>query len=258
MSPATRKHGLEDTSSDGGGKRFHSSAYHGNPNQIRMLHPFFSLHFAYQRFLAKSPSPLFEQQTRKADLVVEGWLAEFHRYLWNQPQREREIFLTAHLTPDHYIKLQNELDAQFPNRHTDSYEARSDVTTTKLGILRSAISPDAPPTDLRATTNATTVSTADIESQEDETGEDDEIGDDLNPEFTDISRFLPTRMRYLDLSMIPFSSLPLRCPLPLRIREEYDIMANILDNGLLGETGSVVLTGPPGTGMRVYFLMHFF
>jgi hypothetical protein len=189
-------------------------------------------------------------------------LNEFHRYLWNQPQRKREIFFTAHLTLDHYIKLQDELDARFPDRRSVPYNAQSDVTAIKLGILRSALSLDAPPTDLRAcplmTTNSTPVSTTDVEGQEDETGEDDEIGDDLNPEFTDIRRYLPASTRYVDLSTIPFSSLPGRCSFPLLIRKEYDIMEDILDKGLRGATGSVVLTGQPGIGTRVGFLMHFF
>jgi hypothetical protein len=108
------------------------------------------------------------------------------------------------------------------------------------------------------TTNSTAVSTADVEGQEDETGEGDETSNDLNPDVTDILRFLPTRMRYLDLSMIPFSSLPTRCPFPLFIREEYGIMADLMDNGLPGQRGSVFLTGQPGIGMRVGFLMHSF
>jgi hypothetical protein len=203
-----------------------------------------------------------EQQTRKTDFVDEGWLNEFHRYLWDQPQQKREIFLTAYLTPDHYIKLQAKLDAQFPNRHSDSYYAQSDVTAIKLDILRSTLLSGAPPTEHRVcpsmTADSTTVSMTGVEGQEDETSKGNEIEDDLNPELEDISRFLPTSTRYVDLSTIPFSSLPERCPFPLLIRKDYDIMADLLDTGLPGQRGSVFLTGQPGIGTRVGLPMHSF
>ena len=185
---------------------------------------------------------------------------ELHRCLWNQPQLEQKIFCTADLTLSHWIKLQEELSAAYPTRHCDSYVAANNVSAIKLRILRLPSLPISldhdltTPADLQTcipTTADATAGAMSVESLEDDFGEEDETLDDTNPEFSEIEYFLPSKIRYLDLSELPLSSVPDRCNFPLLIRDEYETMENILNVGLKGRSGSVFLTGQPGIGTRL-------
>ena len=186
------------------------------------------------------------------------WLHELHRCLWNKPQLEEEIFCTADLTVAHWVKLQEALSAKFLERYNDSYVA-ADVSQIKLSVLRlspASVSSDVGsttanlPTFLPTTTSAATADTIGGQNADDDCGEDDETPDATHLEFSEIERFLPTTIRYLDLSALDLSSKPDRCTFPLLIRKEYETMEKIFDRGLKGRSGSVFLTGQPGIGTR--------
>lgn len=184
------------------------------------------------------------------DIEEVQWLYDFHKYLWNQPQLEQEIFRTADLTLAHWIKLQEDLNAELPTRHSDAYVAVQDVSAIKLRILHSS-PPDLLDGSLPATTaGAVITGEIGVQSREDDFDDSDETLDGTNLELWDIERFFPTRIKYLDLSAIPYLSRPDRCPCPLLIRDEYETMEKILNAGLKGRQGSVFLTGQPGIGMR--------
>jgi hypothetical protein len=187
------------------------------------------------------------------------WLHELHRCLWNRPELEEEIFCTADLTVAHWVKLQEDLSAKFPKRYNDSYVAADNVSEIKLTVLRlspASVSSDVGsttanlPTFLPATTSAATADTIGDQNADDDCGEDYETPDATHREFSEIECFLPTTIRYLDLSALDLSSKPERCTFPLLIRKEYETMEKIFDGGLKGRQGSVFLTGQPGIGTR--------
>jgi hypothetical protein len=119
-----------------------------------------------------------------------------------------------HLTSHCPTSCQTKLNAVFPNRHDDSYAASKDVSHIKRPILRSS-------------------------THDDDFIEANDALDDTGPEFSAIRHFLPTTIRYMDLSALPLSALPVCCGFPLLIREEYETMENLLNMGLKGSSGSV-------------------
>jgi hypothetical protein len=157
------------------------------------------------------------------------------------------------------VKLQEALGAKFPERYNDSYVAADNVSQIKLSVLRlppASVSSDGGstipnlPTFPPTTTSAATADTIGDQNADDDCGEDDETPDATHPELSEIERFFPTTIRYLDLSALGLSSKPDRCTFPLLIRKEYETMEKIFDRGLKGRSGSVFLTGQPGIGTR--------
>lgn len=181
-----------------------------------------------------------------------SWLYELHQHLWNQPQLEGGIFHTANLTLGHWTKLQQELNAKYPNRHCDSYRAEDDVSAIKLALMGEHAASVSQGNDL--TTSNALPETVDAAMDSTVDREDDSDED----ESADISHFLPATIKYLDLSALPRSSWPTRCQFPLLIRNEYDVMEELLIDNPKGRRGSVFLTGQPGIGMRLRFLVPFF
>jgi hypothetical protein len=193
-----------------------------------------------------------KQQHLKAGIEAE-WLFELHRCLWNQPQMEEKIFRTTDLTRAHWMKLQEALDARFPERHNDSYVAADDVSAIKLGVLSpthvandDGLTLANLNTSLPTATNATTPDRIGDQIPGEDFGEDDET----HSEDVEIDHFLPTTIGYLDLSVLNLTSKPFRCAFPLLIRKEYETLEDILNKGLKGRLGSVFLTGQPGIGTR--------
>jgi hypothetical protein len=163
----------------------------------------------------------------------DAWLPELHAKIWGREDRWQELHHTVEITAAHYDELQGRLDKLYPDRHTRRYQTSSErVLSTKLDILRNFQPPPAPEL----------VAHADNEQAEEENNDDDD--DELRSIF-------PVTIEYLDLSCLQLENTTLRMPLAFLIRDEYRILDDILDN----LDGSGIISGQPGTGKILVFLL---
>ena len=65
----------------------------------------------------------------------------------------------------------------------------------------------------------------------------------------------PFTLRFLDLSGLSLKKVPKRLPSPLFLRQEYDDITALIENGPQTKD-SVVVSGQPGTGEVLVSLSH--
>jgi hypothetical protein len=150
------------------------------------------------------------------------WLLELHEKLWKREDLRPNLFRKVDVTIERYNALVQRLQELHPNRALQHYDASaSNVLTVKLECLQSvpSTSPDNQPPR----------------------SDNDAIDSELYS-------FLPNTMRFLDLSHLRLKSPPPRLPLPLLIRDDYDVISGMIDKRSKSSTGSVVVSGQPGTG----------
>lgn len=110
----------------------------------------------------------------------------------------------------------------YPHRDSEEYDSTDvDISSIKRDILHS--STPAMPGGVAGTE----------ESQEEDSG---------------VHFFLPTKIRYLDLSFLKLQRIPLSLPLPLLIREEYNEITRLINTRSKGRGGSTIISGQPKTG----------
>jgi hypothetical protein len=119
-----------------------------------------------------------------------------------------------------------------PGRSLQNYTG-VDVRSIKLDILRFINSPSPVPPG----NDDETVGMEQTEDGEDSDGLDDEL-----------RSFFPATIQYLDLSSLELSNPPRRLPLPLLIRQEYNVISKLLDDLPKDNNGSAIVSGQPGIG----------
>jgi hypothetical protein len=164
---------------------------------------------------------------------LDAWLLELHSKIWGRENLRLELFREAEITVAHYRELQKHLTELQPGRTLQNYTS-ADVQTVKLDILRSLKPPSPVPSGRN---DDETVGMEQTEDGGDSDGLDDEL-----------RSFFPATIRYLDLSSLELSNPPLRLPLPLLIRQEYDAISMLLDDLPKGNSGSEIVSGQPGIG----------
>jgi hypothetical protein len=148
------------------------------------------------------------------------WLQELHERIWNRADLKPELFYSVEVTRTHYDALQASLKRKYPNRDLPTYNGSRNVLNSKLEILKS-------------TTPADVGDGSSVDSEANE--------EDLDSE---VNRCFPFKFNYLDMSSLKLKYIPLRFPLPLYIREEYNHISGLIRNS----SESVVVSGQPGTG----------
>ena len=143
-----------------------------------------------------------------------------------------ELFREANITVADYKKLQKHLTVLQPGRALPNYTG-IDVQSIKLDILRSLN----PPSPVPPGRNDDVVGMEQTEDGEDNEGLDDEL-----------RSFFPATIHYLDLSSLKLSNPPRRLPLPLLIRDEYNVISKLLDDLPKDNSGSAIVSGQPGIG----------
>ena len=163
---------------------------------------------------------------------LDAWLSELHSKIWGRENLRLELFHEVDITVTHYEKFQKHLTELQPGRNLQNYDG-VDVQSIKLDILRSFN----PPLPVPPGRNDDVVG---MEQTED--GEDDDSLDD------ELRSLFPATIHYLDLSSLELSNPPLRLPLPLLIRQEYNFISKVLDDRPKNNKGSVIVSGQPGIG----------
>jgi hypothetical protein len=154
------------------------------------------------------------------------WLKELYSKTWNLSDLRPTLFRTVEVTRAHYDKLQDSLNRKYPNRGSVKYDGRRhNVLSDKFDILRLAIPAEALPPRL-------------LDNNEDRVDDDD----------FEINSCFPFTLRYLDLSTLKLKNKSDRFPSPLFLRQEYDHISGLLDDGPQDSTGSTIVSGQPGTG----------
>ena len=170
-------------------------------------------------------------------------LSELQSKIWNRQDGRSELFHEIEITFAHYKELQKRLTESKPGRISPNYSS-ADVQSIKLDILRSFKPPSLPPS-LPVSPGCNDDEKVGVEQTEG--GEDsDSLDDELRP-------FFPTTIQYLDLSSLELSNPPDRLPLPLLIREDYDVISELLDDLSQDSSGSMISNGQPGTGDFLIF-----
>ena len=163
------------------------------------------------------------------------WLKEVHSKIWNCGDK-LALFRKVVLTRGHYDEWQRNLNEKFPHRDQaqpggKDYDA---ILAAKLEFLES-------------TDQAERLTSRHHDNNM------DQVDDNADPEAIDeddfnIDSFFPFTLNYLDLSALELEVMPARIPLPLFIRQEYDHISKLIDEGRRGSRGSVIISGQPGTG----------
>jgi hypothetical protein len=165
------------------------------------------------------------------------WLRELYKSIWDRKDLVPNHFRQAEVTRAHYDALQAKLNQKYADRDSAQYDSTRDlVVKDKLDILAEALHPDK--------------DNSKIHLNPDE--EEDQVVDVDNPEATEgnfkIDALFPFTFRYLDLSSLGLKAWTSRFPLPLLIRKEYDHITELIDERPETASGSVIVSGQPGTG----------
>lgn len=217
------------------------------------------------------------------------WLIEIHEKLWGRRDLFDQVFRTANLTKDHFIKLQTKLHILHPSRNSETYIA-VDVLDTKSHFLRSisvsevhfaksdskvgsggdlvpqltTIDNDeelTPPTaaDIVGAdaTNADAIDATAMDTDAMELGSESDpyspsyIAADAASLSEGSSAILPCTIQYMDLTILELKR-PSRIPKMVLIRDEWMTMVDIFNKKQKGVLGSAVYTGQSGIGEYQY------
>jgi len=163
------------------------------------------------------------------------WLKEVYSKIWNRGDLKQKLFRKVEVTRAHYDELQVILDRKYPDRNDPEYDGRShEVLSDKLEHLNLIAAGHVSP--LR-----------DPDNNKDRVDDDDDL-EASNEDDSEIDSFFPFTLTYLDLSILELENKSERCPLPLFIRQEYNHLSKLIDKEPQNGTGSVIVSGQPGTG----------
>jgi hypothetical protein len=132
------------------------------------------------------------------------------------------------------MHCKDSLNRKYSDRDLEEYDGSShDVLSDKLDILKPTIPAEA-------------LSPRHSDNNEDrvDDGDDLEASNEVNSE---ISLFFPFTLSYLDLSTLELKNKSDRFPLPLFLRQEYDISEPIRKRPRNSKS-SVIVSGQPGMG----------
>jgi hypothetical protein len=139
----------------------------------------------------------------------------------------------------HYDALEDSLNQRYNNRGDKQYDAGSStVLSEKLAILKTTT----PTTAIEAVSPPNPKGRMDVDD-----GNCDGDGDD--PEA--INSLFPSTLSFLDLSSIlreDKHETSDRFPVLLYLREEYNHISKLIDLNVQDNSGSVIVSGQPGTG----------
>jgi hypothetical protein len=163
----------------------------------------------------------------KGSLSVPFWLRELRSKIWNcKEDLKRNLIREVKVTRAHFYALQKRVKELHPDRDSEDYDGKEkNIRSLKLEFLRAIAVDD----------NKDRV---DHDHDPEANNEDD----------SEILSFLPSIVRYLDLSKYDISEIQRRIPSPLFIRDEYDHISSLIEKLPLNITGSVIVSGQPGVG----------
>ncbi|KAF8273634.1 hypothetical protein EI94DRAFT_1676237 [Lactarius quietus] len=154
---------------------------------------------------------------------VPPWLTELHSKIWNRVDLTQTLTRTVEVTEAHYTDLQRSLNG---------LHKRTAIDLVKLNILHS----------LREAVPSL----------------QDEVESDVS-EARDNHKLFPSVFKYLDLAPLGLKAeVTSRFPLPLLIREDYEDMTKLIDKEPQDNSGSVIVSGQPGTGKTAYLYLRLF
>ncbi len=166
------------------------------------------------------------------------WLEEVHSKIWNRRDRgdlEPKLFRKVEVTRIHYDELQVSLDRKYPDRNSPQYNgARHNILSDKLEHLNLIAAGHVfPPRN--------------PDNNKDRVDDGDDL-EESNEGGFDIDSFFPFTLTYLDFSILELENELECCPFPLFIRQEYNHLSKLIDEGPQSGAGSVIVSGQPGTG----------
>ncbi|KAH9952840.1 hypothetical protein BC827DRAFT_1252018 [Russula dissimulans] len=173
------------------------------------------------------------EQSRAGDSIPTDfpWLAEVHSKIWNREDLRPQLFRKVEVTRAHYDQLQKRLNELHTDRDSQDYNSTNpDVLRAKLDLLQSptpveALSPEHPADD----------------------------NDDLEGS----SSLFPSILSFVDLSTLGLEQdVPTRVPLLFLLRQEYEVISNLIEKRPKNSGGSVIVSGQPGTGKTIYLYLR--
>ena len=169
-----------------------------------------------------------------------AWLAEVHSKTWKKKEElERVLFREVEVTEAHFIKLQELLVDQYPDRNEPEYDGNDhNVESIKLDVLIPSRHPDNIHPE---------ASNARMDVDSPEASDKDRYGVD-SP--------LPFTLKFLDMTPLRLEHVTPRMPSPLFVRQEYDDVTALIEHGPKFVNKPVIVSGQPGTGDVLVSLSH--
>jgi hypothetical protein len=169
-----------------------------------------------------------------------SWLRDLYKSIWGHKDLKPNHFWQVKVTRAHYDALQAKLNQKYTDCDSAQYDSIHDlVIKDKLDILAEALPPNKDNSKIHLNPD----------------NEEDQVDVD-NLEATEgkfkIDALFPSTLQYLDLSSLSLKETSW-FPLPLLICEEYDHIMNLIDEGPETTSGSVIVSGQPGTGEVLVF-----
>ncbi len=232
-------------------KEIHAGQYRPTPDD-RVLHtienisgvwpgppPHGHLHVFVNVVQAQTLStPVLGKRSRVADdpeLTDLPWLEEVHSKIWNRKDLRPQLFRKVEVTQAHYAALQKRLKELHSDRDSPDYDGtKTDVLSVKLDFLRSL-----PPAEALSPRH------------------DDYDSEASNEDDLETKSLFPSILSFFDLSTLELKeNVPVRFPLPLLLRQEYEIISELIKKRPQSSAGSVIVSGQPGTGEFHVTLSH--
>jgi hypothetical protein len=184
-----------------------------------------------------------------ADRRSDAWLVEVHSKIWDRQDLSSELYHKVEVTVAHYDALQERLRKLHPDRDSSNYIAgANDVLSIKLEILQ-AYQP------IPASASSPSVQGAHSGNEQILGKNDEDLEEESDGNDTELSSFLPATLDFLDLSSLGLQNEPRRLPLPLLLRQEYSLISQLIEERPTSSSGCVIVSGQPGTGEVLVFLV---
>ena len=198
------------------------------------------------------------------------WLKELHSKIWGRDDLIPTLFKRVEVTRANYDQLQDILNRKYKGRDDANYNGNHNVLSDKLGFLWSlpaakSLSPSHPDNteagdeddDMEARYKDDDMEAGhedddvDVEPRD----EDDYMDSSLDDDY-EIDSFFPLSFKFLDLSTLKLTTMFNRCTFPLLLRKEYDHITRLIDECPRDGSGSIILSGQPGTGELLVSSTH--
>jgi hypothetical protein len=213
-----------------------------------------------------SSASVLGEQSRSASgtaLTDLPWLREVHKKLWNQESLRPKLFRKVEVTQSHYTALQGRLKVIRKDRDKLDYDGGSskpDVLKVKLDFLHTLNPVEASPSqhpggdDNRVGDDDNSEARKEVaDSKTTNEIADSELSNDDDDDV--LQSLFPYILEFLDLSALGLEVTD-RLPLPLLLRKEYEHISELIKKKPEGSRGSVIVSGPPGTGEFLVSLSH--
>jgi hypothetical protein len=186
-------------------------------------------------------------QRSSGNISMLPWLVELHSKIWHRVDRKPELFREVLVTQAHYDELQRRLNEQHSDRSSRGYNGRHIVQRVKLDVLGMDFPANSPQRPNAPEASGNDESRMDV----------DEPAPNNDGGSTTTDTIFPFTLNFLDLSSLELTTDGSnRLPPLLLLRQEYQDISVLINNGHVDGYNSWIISGQPGTGEALVSVSH--